>query len=103
MFRSILIRKTGFPKMNFERLPASTWRRWDTAISPASFSGMTTSGTAIFISLSVRVDRDGKKTGAAFEARRSMKILREIERKYRLHPAGCAALKLPLLFVKKTS
>lgn len=37
--------------------------------------------------VSVRVDRDGKKIGSAFEARRSMKILREIERKYRLHPA----------------
>ena len=32
--------------------------------------------------VSVRVDRDGKKTGSAFEARRLMKILREIERKY---------------------
>lgn len=37
--------------------------------------------------VSVRVDREGKKIGSAFEARRSMKILREIERKYRLHPA----------------
>lgn len=37
--------------------------------------------------VSVRVDRDGKKIKSDFEARRSMKILREIERKYRLHPA----------------
>lgn len=37
--------------------------------------------------VSVRVDREGKKIGSDFEARRSMKILREIERKYRLHPA----------------
>ena len=37
--------------------------------------------------VSVRVDREGKKIKSGFEARRSMKILREIEKKYHLHPA----------------
>lgn len=37
--------------------------------------------------VSVRVDREGRKIKSGFEARHSMKILREIERKYRLHPA----------------
>ncbi len=37
--------------------------------------------------VSVRVDRAGRKIKSGFEARHSMKILREIERKYSLHPA----------------
>ena len=37
--------------------------------------------------VSVRVNLSGKKLDSKFEARRSMKILRNIERDYKLHPA----------------
>ena len=37
--------------------------------------------------VSVRVNLSGKKMDSRFEARRSMKILRDIERDYKLHPA----------------